>query len=231
VTPKASGEIVGREAELETAFSFLESVSDGPNALLIEGEAGIGKTSIWSRCLDEARERGFRLLVTRAAEAETRLGFTALVDLLEDVADDALDELPRPQRRALEVALLRREATKGRADPRAVSTATLGVLRRLATARPLLIAVDDLQWVDSASDRVIRFVLRRLDLEQIGFIATRRVEGGRLCTHVRPGTANGTGRAHSGRAAEPRRNGVRSAGSRSSALSAHAAQAVQDLGR
>jgi thymidylate kinase len=92
--------------------------------LLVEGEAGIGKTSIWSRCLDDARERGFQVLVTRAAEAETRLGLTALADLLDDVADDALDELPRPQRRALQVALLRREATKGRADPRAVSTAT-----------------------------------------------------------------------------------------------------------
>jgi DNA-binding CsgD family transcriptional regulator len=176
VAPKASGGIVGRDAELETAFTFLESVSDGPNALLIEGEAGIGKTSIWSRCLDEARERGFGVLVTRAAEAETRLGFTALVDLLEDVADDALDELPRPQRRALEVALLRRDATKGRADPRAVSTATFGVLWRLAMTGPLLIAVDDLQWVDSASDRVLRFVLRRLDTERIGFIATWRVE-------------------------------------------------------
>jgi DNA-binding CsgD family transcriptional regulator len=176
VAPKASGEIVGRDAELGTAFSFLESVSDGPSALLIEGEAGIGKTSIWSRCLDDARARGFRVLVSRAAEAETRLGFTALVDFFDAVADDALGELPRPQRRALEVALLRREATKGRADPRAVAAATLGVFRGLTMTGPLLIAVDDLQWVDSASDRVIRFVLRRLDTERIGFIATRRVE-------------------------------------------------------
>jgi DNA-binding CsgD family transcriptional regulator/tetratricopeptide (TPR) repeat protein len=176
VAPEASGEIVGREAELETARAFIDSVFDGPAAFFIEGEAGIGKTSVWSRCLHDARARGVQLLVSRAAQAETGLGFTTLVDLLAGVGNDVLDELPRPQRRALEIALLRAETAKGRADPRAVSTATLGVLRSLARTTPLLLAIDDLQWVDSASERVLRFVLRRLEDERIGFVATRRVE-------------------------------------------------------
>jgi hypothetical protein len=176
VAPKATGEIVGREAELETARAFIDSVLDGPSALLIEGEAGIGKTIVWSRCLHDARARGLQVLVSRAAEAETGLGFTTLVDLLAGVGNEVLDELPRPQRRALEIALLRAETAKGRADPRAVSTATLGVLRSLAKTTALLLAIDDLQWVDAASDRVIRFVLRRLEDERIGLVATRRVE-------------------------------------------------------
>jgi DNA-binding CsgD family transcriptional regulator len=176
VAPEATGEIVGREAELETARAFVDSVWDGPAVLFVEGEAGIGKTSVWSRCLHDARARGLHVLASRAAEAETGLGFTTLLDLLAEVGNSVLDELPGPQRHALEIALLRAETPKGRADPRAVSTATLGVLRSLAKTTPLLLAIDDLQWVDSASDRVIRFVLRRLEDERIGFVATRRVE-------------------------------------------------------
>jgi hypothetical protein len=63
--PEASGEIVGREAELETARAFIDSVCDGPAALFIVGEAGIGKTSVWSSCLHYARRtRGQRARVT-----------------------------------------------------------------------------------------------------------------------------------------------------------------------
>jgi DNA-binding CsgD family transcriptional regulator len=173
VAPETAGEFVGRETELETALAFLDSVSDGPAALFIEGDAGIGKTSLWSRCVQDAREHGIKVLVARAAEAETGLGFTTLVDLLGDVGDEALEELPRPQRRALDIALLRKD-TKGSAEPRAVSLATLGVLRSMAAAGPLLLAIDDLQWVDAASDRVIRFVLRRLEDERLGLVATLR---------------------------------------------------------
>jgi tetratricopeptide (TPR) repeat protein len=181
VAPKRAGEIVGRESELESVLAFLDSVSDGPGALCIEGEAGIGKTSLWSCCVRDARERGVNVLVARAAETERTLGFTTLVDLLGDVGDEALEDLPPPQRRAFDVALLRTE-TKESAEPRAVSMATLGVLRSIAAAGPLLLAIDDLQWVDTASDRALRFALRRLKDECVGLVATRRAGRGDSAT-------------------------------------------------
>lgn len=78
--------------------------------LVIEGEAGPGKTTLWNAGIAEARERGYRVLACAAAGSEAQLSFTALRDLLADVFDDVADKLPAPQRRALG------EAVEGSAD-------------------------------------------------------------------------------------------------------------------
>ena len=167
--------ILGREAELAAADRFFDSAPQGPTALLIEGEAGIGKTTIWH----EAVRRGAstsRVLVSRASENETKLSFTVLTDLLEPALDDAADDLPAPQRRALEAALLREDVTDGtRLDARAVSLGVLGVLRSLAALGPVTLAIDDLQWTDPPSARCLAFALRRMVGEQITVVATRRI--------------------------------------------------------
>src|SRR5262245_53127062 len=102
--------VVGRERELDALERFLDAVRERPVGLHLEGEPGIGKTTLWKRAVSSARERSYRVLVSRPVESETQLAFAALGDLLEDVPTDALSELPEPQRHALEVALLRREA-------------------------------------------------------------------------------------------------------------------------
>src|SRR6187402_1231038 len=95
--------IVGRGQELGVAREVVEELPYGPRALLIEGEAGIGKTAVWRAAVELAG----RALVCVADEADARLSFSGLADLLADVADDLLPSLPPPQREALEVALLR----------------------------------------------------------------------------------------------------------------------------
>ena len=86
-------EIIGRDAELGSLHSFLDEATDGPAALVLEGDAGIGKSMLWAACLEEARVRGFQVLAARPAEAEQSLANVGLSDLFENVLDDVLPEL------------------------------------------------------------------------------------------------------------------------------------------
>src|SRR5688572_32956171 len=112
-------EIVGRDEELEALDGFLgrEAVS-GPSTLVLEGEAGIGKSTLWLAGVEAARERGLRVLESRPAEAERGFALAALGDLLEPTLDDVLPELAAPRRRALEVALALEDETDVLVDPR-----------------------------------------------------------------------------------------------------------------
>jgi hypothetical protein len=114
------------------------------------------------------------VLTCRAAESEARLSYAALGDLL----DFELPDLPAPQARALQVALLRAEVEGAPPDQRAVSVATLGVLRALAAADPVMIAVDDVQWLDAPSARVLAFVVRRLEDAPVRILVALRVGAG-----------------------------------------------------
>ncbi len=91
-------------------------------------------------------------------------------------SDETMGELPEPQRRALEVALLRREP-EGQPLQRAVALGTLGVLAALAREHPIVVGIDDVQWLDHESESVLAFVARRLKDERIGLLVTRRLEG------------------------------------------------------
>jgi DNA-binding CsgD family transcriptional regulator len=169
-------EILGREAEVAEIAGFIGSVRDGPSALILDGAAGIGKTTLWSAGVAVAHEAGHQVLSCRAAESEARLSFGALGDLLEEVE---LPELPAPQRRALDAALLRVEIEGDPPDQRAVSLATLGVLRALATYGPVIIAIDDIQWLDVPSVRVLSYAARRLRDEPIRILVALRTGYGR----------------------------------------------------
>jgi DNA-binding CsgD family transcriptional regulator len=169
-----NGVVIGREREIAEANGFLAEAARRSSGLLLAGEAGIGKTTIWSAVVDEALRRDFGLLVARPSEAEADLAFAVLTDLLASVEDPTLAELPGVQRDALEQAL-RRAETSSTVDPVAVALATLGVVRLLAASSPLVVAVDDLQWVDAPSLRALTFAFRRLGAAPVGLIATVRV--------------------------------------------------------
>jgi DNA-binding CsgD family transcriptional regulator len=171
-------EVVGRDKELEELGRFLDAVDGLPAALVLEGSPGIGKTVLWRAGLDLARGRGFQVIDAIPASAETRLSLSAVVDLLAPVLADVLPALPAPQQRALEVALLLAEPTGSLPDARALDAALLSALRALASS-PLLIAVDDVQWLDGASAAALAFAVRRLREEPIALLLTRRLhEGG-----------------------------------------------------
>ena len=171
-----ASEVVGREAEIDSVHDFLEAVPGGPIALLIEGEIGIGKTTLWREGIAEAGERGLQVLTSRPVEAEIALPFAVLGDLLGDVPDAALGRLPDPQREALEVALLRAGTKPGGLQRRAVALGVLGAIRVLAEATPLVLAIDDAQWLDPPSADALAFAARRLRDEPIGFLLARRAE-------------------------------------------------------
>jgi DNA-binding CsgD family transcriptional regulator len=165
--------VVGREHEIAEANGFLAEAVERSHGLLFVGEAGIGKTTIWSAVIDEANQRGFEVLTARPSEAERELAFAVLVDLFARVDGDVLSELPDVQRAALEHAL-RRIDSRTTVDPMAVGLAVIGTLRSLATSAPLLVAVDDLQWVDAPSLRALTFAFRRLEDARVGLLATVR---------------------------------------------------------
>jgi DNA-binding CsgD family transcriptional regulator len=169
------GSIIARQSELAALDEFLETSAAWPGALYFEGAAGIGKTSLWREGLDRARSRGSRVLATRGGSAEVRLAFAGIADLLANVLDDVLAELPTPQRRALAVALLLEEAHGVAPDDRAVAAAVLGALRTVARRDSIVLGLDDAQWLDQASARALAFALRRLDDERVGVLGTIRV--------------------------------------------------------
>jgi DNA-binding CsgD family transcriptional regulator len=172
-------EIVGREAEFADLRAFIEAVPSGTRALVVEGEPGIGKTTLWDSAVAWAEESGLAVLRCRPAESEARMSYSGWMDLLRDVDEEHLDGLPEPQRLALEVALLRSSSGEETVDHRAVSAGALGVLRSLSGRSPVLVAIDDQQWLDPQSVALIEYCARRLCDEPVGFLACGRVLEGR----------------------------------------------------
>jgi len=171
-------EIAGRDAELASLKSFIGEMEGGAAALVLEGEAGVGKSTLWGAGVEHARALGLKVLSSRPAEAERGLGNVGLGDLLEGVVDDVLPALLRPRRRALQVALLREEASGDPVDRRTLAVAVHDALRFLSERGPILIAVDDVQWLDPSSSRALGFALRRLDASPVILLLARRlVEG------------------------------------------------------
>jgi predicted ATPase len=110
----------------------------------------------------------------RPTRSETDLPYLGLGDLLAAVPDQVLAELAIPQRNALEIALLRVEADKHPLQQRAVAVAVLNVLVMMSRTAPLLVAIDDLQWLDGPSRRVLRFAIRRIPRASIGILVAIR---------------------------------------------------------
>ncbi len=173
----AENEVVGRERELAAVNAFIDAPPGGPAALLVEGEAGIGKTTLWLAAVQAARIRGHRVLDAVPAEAERDLPFSALGDLLGGVIDSVIDRLPPPQARALKVALLLDDEGSRAPDRRAVALAVLSALRLLSAEGPVLIAIDDVRWLDAASADVLRYAVRRLRGEPIRLLLLSRGTG------------------------------------------------------
>src|SRR5207244_7908654 len=120
-----------------------------PALLLLEGEPGIGKSTLWRYGLGQAEQRGWRTLAFRPGEAERSLTFAGLSGLFPDaVLDDVLPAIAEPRRRALETALLRVDGPRLSLEPVLVGLGVVSVVSELARSVPLVLALDDLQWLD-----------------------------------------------------------------------------------
>ena len=169
-------EIIGRGDDLSVVHSFLDRPVEGLRALVLEGDAGIGKSTIWRASVAAAHERSLTVIGSRPAETERTLPNVVLGDLFADTAPELLDTLPGPRRRAFESVLLREEP-EGPIDPRALGVAIVTLLPELSNGRPLMIAIDDDQWIDPSSAATLRFALRRSPHQPVLLLLSRRLDG------------------------------------------------------
>ena len=148
--------------------------ADGPASLTITGDAGIGKTAIWTQALLDAEAAGVAVRTCRCCQSDAALSFAGLGDLFDGLDPSELAALPAVQQDALSAALLISGDSDREPGSRVVGVAVLGVLRALARSGPLLLAVDDVQWLDTSSRSVLSFAFRRLDREPVRLITSCR---------------------------------------------------------
>jgi DNA-binding CsgD family transcriptional regulator len=168
--------IVGRDRELEHVARFLSGGAAGA-CLVLAGNPGIGKTTLWQAGIRSAQGNNFRALWTRASEGEAAMLFAGLADLMDGLDEAVLNRIPSPQAHALGVALRRVNPDHSPPEPFAISSGFLNAIREAAKTSRLLIAVDDVQWLDPSSADCLLFVARRLKGEDVSFLLSRRGEG------------------------------------------------------
>ena len=163
-----------RKAELATVDRFLERVCACPAALVIEGEAGIGKTTLWWAALEHAATKhGIRVLAAQGSPTEVKYAYTVVADLVRGTLDDGvLESLPTRQRAAVE-RVLHGGSDGPPTDERVVAAAFLTIIERVGLQSPVLVAIDDTQWLDASSGAVLGYVARRL-VGRTGLLATVR---------------------------------------------------------
>lgn len=163
--------VVGREAELEVLRRHVDEVLQRGSAVLVAGEAGIGKTTVVTATRAYASEQGLRVLVASGNETEAGLPYAALHQLLRPIVDRA-GSLPAPQRDALLAAFgIEPGATF---DLFLVALATLTLVADCAAECPVLLVAEDVQWFDRASLDVLGFLARRLEHDPIVMVAAAR---------------------------------------------------------
>ena len=167
----APGSLFGRDDDLGYITAFVDQAAVSGGALLLSGEAGVGKTVLLNAAAAHAEAAGIRVLRAAGAEFEREVSFAGLNQLLHPLLDQA-SGLSAAFRRALDVALGVREGSSP--DRLLLSNAVLALLVQATTAAPVLVVVDDLPWLDRASALVLGVVARRLSGRRAGFLAVSR---------------------------------------------------------
>jgi len=165
--------LLGRDRELQAVDTLIGRVKDGGGALLIRGDAGIGKSAVLDHAFESADAAGLRVLRAVGVRTEANLPFAGLHQLLRPI-QRGIDGLPEPQRLALSAAF--GLSTGAADDPFLVSLATLTLLTDAAAESPILVIVDDAQWLDRPSQDAIAFVARRLGSDPLVMLLAVRDE-------------------------------------------------------
>jgi DNA-binding CsgD family transcriptional regulator len=167
--------VVNRPFEFRSVSEFLRDARSQPSGLIIEGEAGIGKTTLWLSAVEHARTSGFRVLHARIGPTESVLAYTAVADLLRDIPAAIIATLPDVQHIAIDHVLLRAGTGAPATDQRVVAAALVSVVERLTDESPVLVAIDNFQWLDQSSRAVIAFATRRFS-GRVGILVTERCD-------------------------------------------------------
>src|SRR5258708_18810430 len=167
----AGPELIEREQESAVLDALVDRLREGGGALVVRGEAGIGKSVLLQRVRKRAVAQGARPLVTSGVESEVEFAVAGLHQLVRPVIG-ALAELPESQRHTLEAALGLGVDLKP--DSFRVAVAVFQLICELADSKPLVLVVDDAQWLDRSTLSVIAFIGRRLEVEHVGLVAAIR---------------------------------------------------------
>ncbi|WP_416956234.1 helix-turn-helix transcriptional regulator [Streptomyces sp. Agncl-13] len=168
-----ASEFVGRHKELRALSDAIDRAPEHGAAIVVRGEAGIGKSALLGTAADHARGAGHRVVRATGTEAEARLPFAGIHQLLGPFLDDA-DKLPALQRRALASAFGAEDAPSP--EPFLIALAALNLLTEISARRPMTVLVDDIQWLDRPSHEVLAFLARRIGSDPIVIIAAMREE-------------------------------------------------------
>jgi DNA-binding CsgD family transcriptional regulator len=171
----ASGsELIGRDSELSRLRGLVDPPPAGSRVLVLLGEAGMGKTVLLAGAERHARSAGLRVLSAAGRESEQDLAFAGLHQLLRPVLDRVAD-LPDRQAKAL-LGALALSPDPVAPDPLLTGLAVLTLLSLLAQDGPVLVLIDDGQWVDPASVDALAFAARRLESERLVLLVAARGE-------------------------------------------------------
>jgi DNA-binding CsgD family transcriptional regulator len=155
-------ELLGRDDELARLYDLIDGIDARGGALVVRGEAGIGKSALLAAAKERALHRGVTVVSTTGALSEAQIAFAGLHQLLLPLLG-GLELLPDPQRRALEAAFGIAEGDAP--DLFLIGLATLGLVAERAADTPLLFVVEDAHWLDRPSAEVLQFVARRIELD------------------------------------------------------------------
>ncbi|MGI9161661.1 MAG: AAA family ATPase [Mycobacterium sp.] len=152
------GLVVGRDAELGLISRLLDNARDSSAALIIDGEPGIGKTTLCRAAAEKAALAGFAVLTTSGAAAEVSLAWAAFSDLVAPIDSSVRAGLSPLHQQTLQAV----QAGEPGGGERLVAAAFGAALRQMSQISPVLIVIDDAQWLDETSRRALGFAVRRL---------------------------------------------------------------------
>ncbi|WP_436535007.1 ATP-binding protein [Actinoplanes sp. HUAS TT8] len=163
--------LFGRSGEIHRVSALVGALPTRGAALVVRGEAGIGKSALLAVAVDVARGSGLQVLSVTGVEAESHLDFAGLHQLLTPFLRLA-EALPGPQRTAVLTAFGMADAPPP--DLFLIALASLNLLAEASSLAPVLVVVDDAHWLDPATAAVLAFVARRIAVEPIGLMVAAR---------------------------------------------------------
>ncbi|MGW3498504.1 helix-turn-helix transcriptional regulator [Streptomyces sp. NPDC001020] len=167
--------LFGRGEELAAVDALVDALPRRGDALLIHGAPGVGKSALLDHAAARARACGFTVLRASGVQAESDLPFAGLHQLTHTVTD-RIPRLPTPQAQALLGVFGMTEPSPGAPGPQVfmLFLAVLGLLGEAAAEAPVLLVVDDAQWLDTPTLDVLAFVARRVGAEPVGLLVAVR---------------------------------------------------------
>ena len=156
--------LIGRDGELEALTAMVDRIGEHGGSVVVQGEPGVGKSSLLSAMAEHGCAAGLHVLATTGVECEAQLPFAGLHQVLRPLLGQ-LSRLPDVQRHAIDAAF----GAEAAAPPEQfmIALAALNLLADAAALKPVLVVVDDLQWLDRPTQEVLAFVARRISADPV----------------------------------------------------------------